>query len=107
VAAPPQTLEALVRDELRAPIQEIVRRLVPELVAEALLNGAAPQAADTTETQAPSTKVCRTCGREKPADQFAPNRRVCKVCRREQGRSWEEQRVARRRMQVDDDEEEP
>jgi hypothetical protein len=30
----PQTLEALVRDELRAPIQEIVRRLVHELVAE-------------------------------------------------------------------------
>jgi hypothetical protein len=29
VAAPPQILEALVRDELRGPVQEIVRRLVP------------------------------------------------------------------------------
>jgi hypothetical protein len=45
VAAPPQTLEALVRDELRGPVQEIVRRLVPELVPELVaeaLNGATP-----------------------------------------------------------------
>jgi hypothetical protein len=43
VAAPEQTLEAPVRDELRGPVAELVRRLVPELVAEAL-NGAAPVA---------------------------------------------------------------
>jgi hypothetical protein len=36
VAAPEQTLEALVRDELRGPVSELVRRLVPELVAEQL-----------------------------------------------------------------------
>ena len=36
VAAPEQTLEALVRDELRGPVFELVRRLVPALVAEAL-----------------------------------------------------------------------
>jgi hypothetical protein len=36
VAAPEQTLEALVRDELRGPVSELVRRLVPSLGAEAL-----------------------------------------------------------------------
>jgi hypothetical protein len=40
VTAPDETLEALVRDELRAPVAELVRRLVPQLVAEAL-NGTA------------------------------------------------------------------
>jgi hypothetical protein len=45
VAAPPQTLEALVRDELRGPVRDLVRRLVPELVAEAL-NGTAESDAD-------------------------------------------------------------
>jgi hypothetical protein len=110
VAPSPQTLETLVRDELRGPVSELVRQVVVELVREQL-NGAAPletKSADRTNG-APSTKVCRSCGSEKPADQFAPNRRVCKACRREQGRSWEEQRVARRRMEAasDDDEEVP
>ena len=40
--APAKQLEQMIRDELRGPIEEIVRRLVPELVAEAL-NGAAPR----------------------------------------------------------------
>ena len=31
-----QPLEALVRDELRGPVSDLVRRLVPELVGEAL-----------------------------------------------------------------------
>ena len=42
VPAPAKQLEQMIRDELRGPIEEIVRRLVPELVAEAL-NGAAPR----------------------------------------------------------------
>jgi len=110
VAAPPETLEALVRNELRGPVSELVRQVVVELVHEQL-NGYAPveaKPASSTNGATPSTKVCRTCGREKPADQFARNRRVCKSCRREQGRSWEEQRVARRKQAaLDDDEEDP
>jgi hypothetical protein len=110
VAAPPQTLEALVRDELRGPVSELVRQVVVELVREQL-NGAAPapEAASSANGAVPSTKVCRTCGDEKPAGEFAHNRRVCKSCRREQGRTWEEARVARRRVEAapDDDEEGP
>jgi hypothetical protein len=34
VAAPEASLEALVRDELRGPVAELVRRLIPELLAE-------------------------------------------------------------------------
>jgi hypothetical protein len=41
VAAPEQTLEALVKDELREPVAELVRQVGRELVAEQL-NGAAP-----------------------------------------------------------------
>jgi hypothetical protein len=41
VAAPEQTLEALVRDELRGPVSELVRRVVVELVHEQL-NGSGP-----------------------------------------------------------------
>jgi hypothetical protein len=32
VAAPEQTLEALVRDDLRGPVSEVVRQVVVELV---------------------------------------------------------------------------
>jgi hypothetical protein len=99
VAAPAE-LEQIIRDELRQPVSELVERVVRELVRESL-NGAAANGL------IPATKVCRTCEREKPADQFGKARRICKACRREQGRSWEEQRVARRRMEVDDDEEGP
>jgi hypothetical protein len=34
VAAPGQTLEALVKDEQRGPVSELVRRLIPELQNE-------------------------------------------------------------------------
>jgi hypothetical protein len=91
VAAPPETLEALVRNELRGPVSELVRQVVVELVHEQL-NGYAPveaKPASSTNGATPSTKVCRTCGREKPADQFARNRRVCKPCRlTATGRAW-------------------
>jgi hypothetical protein len=115
VAAPEQTLEALVRDELRGPVSELVRRLVPELVAEQL-NGATPGPVEPAATNGttPAAKVCRSCGIEKPADQFDKSRRVCKACRREQGRAWEDARSARRRERhtpaiaaLDDDEEGP
>jgi hypothetical protein len=61
VAAPPQTLEALVRDEWRGPVQEIVRRLVPELVAEAL-NGAAPEAAPDDDEEGPERRTTPSRG---------------------------------------------
>ena len=84
MAAPEQTLEALVRDELRPHVAEIVARLVPELVAEELqLNGAAPAPIEGVNgtTTAPSTKVCTLCGRELPAGSFDRHRNQCKQCR--------------------------
>jgi hypothetical protein len=41
VAAPAPTLEALVRDELRGPVSDLVRQVVVELVRKQL-NGAGP-----------------------------------------------------------------
>jgi hypothetical protein len=79
VAVPPQTLEALVRDELRAPVQEIVRRLIPELVAEAL-NSTTPAPA-AANGAVPATRACKTCGQELPLDRFAPHSHECKRCR--------------------------
>ncbi len=117
MAAPGQTLKALVRDELRGPVSEHVRQVVVELVHEELTAAApvATEAPQSTNGATPSSKTCRTCGIEKPADQFAPNRRVCKPCRREQNHAWEAERVERRREQrthspgvaSDDDEEGP
>jgi hypothetical protein len=107
-----QPLEALVRDELRGPVSELVRRVVVELVREQLNDGDTGaelrEVPPSTNGATSSTKVCRRCGCEKPAEQFARNRRVCKPCRREQGRTWEEKRGARRKQAaLDDDEEGP
>jgi hypothetical protein len=114
VAAPGQTLKALVRDELRGPVSELVRQVVVELVHEELTAAApvATEAPQSTNGATPSSKTCRTCGIEKPADQFALNRRVCRPCRRQQNLAWEAERVERRREQRthapgDDDEEGP
>jgi hypothetical protein len=43
VTVAPEPVEALVRDELRGPVSELVRRVVVELVREQL-NGAGPGA---------------------------------------------------------------
>jgi hypothetical protein len=85
VAAPPQTLEPLVRDELRGPVQAIVRQVVVELVREHL-NGAA----EATQLQSKATngpvpasdqtpastgrKTYRICGETKPASAFEAGR---------------------------------
>jgi hypothetical protein len=102
VAAPEETLEALVRDELRAPVAALVRRLVPELVAEAL-NGhrLVSNISDTAAAEASATaaKTCRVCGRQDV--RFDRGRRVCRDCRRAQVR----ERAARR--QADDEEPHP
>jgi hypothetical protein len=82
VAAPSETLEALVRDELRGPVSELVRRVVVELVREEL-SGYAPASAETTAANgtAPTTRVCKTCKRELALDRFAKHRHDCKSCR--------------------------
>jgi hypothetical protein len=86
VSAPAgQPLEALVRDELRGPIAELVQRVVRELVAEQL-NGAAPVPVETSVAlrvngAAPSTKVCTLCGETKPSSAFNTGRRQCRQCR--------------------------
>jgi hypothetical protein len=83
VAAPAGApLEALVKDELRGPVTELVRRVVVELVHEQL-NGTAPAPVETTAASgsAPSTKVCRICGETKPASAFETGRLQCRACR--------------------------
>jgi hypothetical protein len=113
VAAPAgQPLEALVKDELRGPVQELVRQVVVELVREQL-NGAAPTlgpSADTavsgpenaqqarrrpgpTPKPAPAERRCNRCGEKKPAGEYAPGRGTCRSCRRAQQREHD-RRVA-------------
>jgi hypothetical protein len=48
----PHELEELVREELRPAVAELVRRLVPELVAEALNGHAGPAARIALEERA-------------------------------------------------------
>jgi hypothetical protein len=121
VAAPAQGLEALVRDELRGPVAELVRRLVPELVAETL-NGSGPSAAvvlpgadtppqptngaaatpDTSSVStAPTTRRCKICGVDKPLSAFGPHRHQCKPCRNPQAVARERRR--REAVAADDD----
>jgi hypothetical protein len=118
MAAPEQTLEALVRDELRGPISEVVRRVVVELVREQL-NGdlvvaestaGAPKNAQeprrrsgpTTPKPAPPERHCNRCGETKPAGEYAPGRGTCCDCRRAQQREHD-----RRVAQADSEEPHP
>jgi hypothetical protein len=45
----------------------------------------------------PATKVCTSCGQEKPAGKFERHRRVCKSCR------WQAERERRNRTEQQDD----
>jgi hypothetical protein len=99
VAAPAgQPLEALVRDELRGPVSELVRRVVVELVREQL-NGAAEAAVSGPENAqesrrrpgptpkpAPAERRCNRCGEMKPACEYGRGRGTCRSCRRAQQR---------------------
>ena len=102
MAAPEQTLEALVREELRGPVAELVRRLVHELVAEQM-NGAIASAPATARNGA-AIKVCTGCGEQKPVSEFEQHRNRCKECRRGRARgpaeppSKEPPRAARSRV---------
>jgi hypothetical protein len=105
VTVAPEPLEALVRDELRGPVSELVRRVVVELVREQL-NGATPSLGPTAETAvsgpengqelrrrpgltpkpAPVERRCNRCGETKLAGEYAPGRGTCRSCRRAQQR---------------------
>ena len=88
MAAPEQTLEALVREELRGPVSELVRRLVHELVAEQMNGAIAPAPANGAPSNgAAASKVCTGCGEQKPVSEFERHRNRCKECRRGRGRS--------------------
>jgi hypothetical protein len=95
VAAPAeQTLEALVRDELRGPVTDLVRQVVVELVREQLNGAATMPASGAKSTQdatgAPDTtrrtpvaprKCCNGCERDLPADAFTRGHSRCRECR--------------------------
>lgn len=98
-------LEAMVKHELRGPVHELVRRLVPELVAEEL-NGKvtmavtttvmAPETAEETPEAAEATpdpggkgepsRRCSRCKAEKPPSEFTAGHYECKACRRTEER---------------------
>jgi hypothetical protein len=115
VAAPEQTLEALVRDELRGPVSELIRQIVVELVREQL-NGSGPGPSAQTAVEnaqeprlrpgpipkpAPAERRCNRCGETKPAGEYARGRGTCRSCRRAQQREHD------RRVALADDEESP
>jgi hypothetical protein len=108
VAAPGQTLEALVRDELRAPVAELVRRLIPELVAEQLYAGGpqlpqeATNGSTATAVPLPIVKRCTRCDETKTLDQFAKGRAQCRRCRADYEKR--RQRERRERQAPEDDE---
>jgi hypothetical protein len=103
-------LEQIVRDELRAPVAELVDQVVRDVVRELVherLNGhrAAPAEAPAalahtaqtatgreettvdppgpqTAPQTPQgTKTCGICGEQKPVSEFDRDRRQCRRCR--------------------------
>ena len=113
VAAASDSLEQIIRDELRVPVSELVRRVVVELVREQL-NGdrlakaqsavSGPENAQT-ETNGPGEtsdspqtstglKTCRVCGEQKAARAFERGRRQCRQCRRGVERRSRERRAA-------------
>lgn len=109
MAAPPLSLEAIIKDELR----EHVRRLVREVIAEELngyagvsgllkspdtlgehpepngngavsppeATGALPATTEPPPQMAAETRRCSMCGELKPLDQFLAGRAQCKPCR--------------------------
>jgi hypothetical protein len=116
VEAPP---EALVKDELRGPVSELVRQVVVELVREQLNGSAAasfrspadaavsgpenaqgaPRRPGPTPKPAPAERRCNRCGETKPAGEYARGRGTCRSCRRAQQREHD------RRVALAEDEE--
>lgn len=82
-------LEEIIRAELREPVEEIVRRVVVELVHEQL-NGhtemplGRPISESPPTTQALTQRLCKDCEQVKDITEFEPHRHVCRRCRREQ-----------------------
>jgi hypothetical protein len=106
VAAASDSLEQIIRDELRAPVSELVRQVVVELVREQLNGSAAaslgssaepavsgpenvqgaPRRPGPTPKLAPAARRCNRCGETKPASEYAPGRGTCRSCPRAQQR---------------------
>jgi hypothetical protein len=88
VTVPPETLEALVKDELRQPVAALVRRVVVELVREQLSGAAETGVSGPENTReprlrprpkpkpAPSERRCNRCGDTKPAGEYSLSREL-------------------------------
>ncbi len=88
MAAPEASLEALVRDELRGPVSELVRQVVVELVREQL-NGHPPLvlpeeatngSARPSDAPRAGRKRCTVCGEYKGRNAFPGGRARCRKC---------------------------
>ena len=97
-------LEQLVRSELRPQVEQLIERLLPEIVHEVVaqsVNGAGMVRerrrgvadATTTVAQGPN-KVCGLCGRTEPDVRFDPGRRQCRTCRTRQQRERSKAKAA-------------
>jgi hypothetical protein len=81
VAAPEASLEALVRDELRPAVAELVRRLAVDVAREELERLNVETAQATNGRAELSTKRCSVCNETKPLADFARTRSQCRACR--------------------------
>ena len=72
------------RDELERLVRDHVERLLGEIVDIELASRS-----NGNTAAAPLTKVCRSCGQEKPAGAFDKHRRSCRSCRTQQARDRE------------------
>jgi hypothetical protein len=129
VVAPAESLEEIVRAELREPVAELVRRVVLDLAREeaeaqlsrlrASLNGGPGAAAAEMVPSGPQSpqeatgalaegsvsppmpqRLCRACGETKPAEAFERGRWQCRDCRRVTARRHYRDRQARARSVV-------
>jgi hypothetical protein len=99
-------LEQLVRDAIDREIDRLIGEH-DDANVENRANGAQPElsneyvAEQTPESpngeQPGATKVCTSCGEEKPADKFERHRNVCRACR------WQAERDRRDRTERQDD----
>lgn len=53
------------------------------------------------------TKVCRTCGEDKPIDAYATRDKVCLSCREKTVAAWEKANAGKSRSIPTDDESDP
>jgi hypothetical protein len=75
IAARNGTLEQLVRQAVDRELERLVAGMLETELAERVSR------ADTANG-APTTKACKTCGRDLSLDRFEKHRRQCRECRR-------------------------